>query len=52
MRQSIQSKAWQSAPLVEIEDHREAMMLSRQQQSDERELIRELKPAGQFLPRQ
>ncbi len=52
MRQSIRSKAWQSAPLVEIEGQREAMMLSRQQQSDERELIRELKPAGQFLPRQ
>lgn len=51
MRQSIKSKAWQSVPLAAIEGHREAMMLSRQHQSDERELIRELKPAGQFLPR-
>lgn len=52
MRQSIKSKAWQSASLIAMEGQREAVMLSRQEQSDERELIRELKPAGQFLPRQ
>ncbi|MNP24490.1 hypothetical protein D3C76_1172530 [compost metagenome] len=52
MRQSMKAKAWQSLQFIQAAGQREATILSHLQQSDDREIMNEVKPSRQSLSRQ
>ncbi|MNI22791.1 hypothetical protein D3C76_917600 [compost metagenome] len=52
MRQSIKAKAWQSLQIIQAAGQREATMLSVLHQSDDQEVMNELRPSRQSLSRQ
>ncbi len=51
MRQSLKSRVWQGLPMMAAGERSEALALVRSAQGEELQIVREIKPSGEYVPR-